>query len=236
MEASRAGGRAIHGLGKQGGVRQGGTETLGAPGLGDSDCSSLRVEKPPVALSALSCLCAFSQSLPPGSAHSPQIQAGHPTGQALDPRLGSRGRGQFWRGNQTKSQLCNHLENFNEKLISPHLPVQPSPVRGRDGGSGHDQRSPVSRPPSPPEMPTSFLTAEQWLGRGSGARSLETFCARGQSPRSPGGLLQQLLRGVELCPPRRGWEEGTAGEPPKLLRTRARSRVGTSSGSRRPPP
>lgn len=38
MGASKVGGRANHGLGKQGGVRQGGTEILGAPGLGDSDC------------------------------------------------------------------------------------------------------------------------------------------------------------------------------------------------------
>ena len=29
------GGRVSHHLGKQGGVRQGGTETLGAPGLGE---------------------------------------------------------------------------------------------------------------------------------------------------------------------------------------------------------
>lgn len=51
--------------------------------------------------------------------------------------LAREGGGWFWRGNQTKSQLCDRFENFNEKLISPHLPVQPSPGRGRDGGSGH---------------------------------------------------------------------------------------------------
>lgn len=186
MEASRAGGRAIHGLGKQGGVRQEGTETLGAPGLGDSDCSSLRVEKPPVAFSALSCPRAFSQSLPPSSAHSPQIQAGHPTGQALDPRLGSRGRGQFWRGNQTKSQLCNHLENFNEKVISSHLPVQPSPVRGRDGGSGHDQRSPVSRPPSPPDILSNCRAV---AGQGLWSSELrDLLCARAE-PQEPWGAF-----------------------------------------------
>lgn len=67
--------------------------------------------------------------------------------------------------------------------------------------TGHDRRSPVSRPLSPPETSASFLTAERWLGRGSGARSLETSCAQGQSPRRTGGLLQQLLlRGVESVP------------------------------------
>lgn len=67
--------------------------------------------------------------------------------------------------------------------------------------TGHDQRSPVSCPPSPPETPASFLTAERWVGRGSGAWSLETSCAQGQSPRSTEGLSQQLLlRGVESVP------------------------------------
>ena len=106
--------------------------------------------------------------------------------EALDPRLGSRGRGQFWRGNQTKSQLCNHLENFNEKVISSHLPVQPSPVRGRDGGSGHDQRSPVSRPPSPPDILSNCRAV---AGQGLWSSELrDLLCARAE-PQEPWGAF-----------------------------------------------
>lgn len=205
-------GRAIHGLGSREGVRQGGTETLGAPGLGDSDCSSLRVEKPPVAL-YLPCpaYVLSHRACPRSLLTAPRSRLDTQRDKPLDPRLGSRGRGQFWRGNQTKSQLCNHLENFNEKL-TPHLPVQPS-CEGPRWGSGHDQRSAQSpRPPSPSrDADILSLTAEQWLGRGSGARSLETFCARGQSPRALGAFTAAAAWGWNCALPEEGGRSGTGG-------------------------